>query len=143
MWDHNLFLGEGRNRHFTDGRDSILLFYRLSDLLTDGMEVAGSVLSLRRSRWTLFEISECILNEEILISLKAYLGLHSIRCEIVNHRHLGILTDQCKDLNLLLVEETHEVRWTTFGRQENKKKTRLIRIYISGFKIFFVFYIVN
>ena len=71
--------------------------------------------------------------------MKAYLGLRSIRCKIFNHRHLGISIDQCKDSNMLLVEETHEVRRTTFRREE-KKKIILIKTYISGFKISFVFY---
>ena len=75
--------------------------------------------------------------------MKVYLGLHSIRCEIFYYRHLGIKLDQYKDLNLLLVEETHEVRRTTFQETGKKKKTGLIRTYISGFKIFFVFYFVN
>ena len=72
--------------------------------------------------------------------MKVYLGLHSIRCEISNHRHLGSSIDQCNDPHMLLAEETHEGRRTTFGRKENKKKTRRIKAYITGFKIFFVFY---
>ena len=67
--------------------------------------------------------------------MKAYLGLHSIGCEISSHRHLGISIDKCKNPNMLLVEETHEVRRTTFRRKGKKKKTRLIKTYISGSKI--------
>ena len=82
----------------------------------------------------------CVQRLNIAKVLKVYLGLHSIRCEISNHRHLGSSIDQCNDPHMLLAEETHEGRRTTFGRKENKKKTRLIKTYITGFKIFFVFY---